>query len=290
MKYGVIDIGSNSVRLMISSGDKTLYKKVKTTRLAEGMGEELMLKPEAIERTANAVSFFKQCAIDDGANEVYAFATASVRQAHNGYEFCDKVKQLCGLNVEVISGQTEAMLGAKGALGDKDGAIIDVGGASTEITVVKNGKIVFCKSIDLGVVKIKDAVGQDYDKVEKLVKQKLIEFGCVPESQFYGIGGTATSIAGILLELEPYDPEKVDGYCVTIESLEKLNNKLFSMTEQQKRNLKGLQPERAGVIAGGCFVVLQILQMTNSKRVTVSEKDNLEGYLLYKLENNEKKN
>ena len=154
--------------------------------------------------------------------------------------------------------------------------------------MVKNGQAVFCKSIDLGVVKIKDAVGQDFDKVRQLVQEKIKEFGVVPESKFYGIGGTATSLAGILLELEPYDPSKVNGYEITIDCLEKLNEKLFSMTEEQKRNLKGLQPERAGVIAGGSAVILQILKMANAKCFTVSESDNLEGYLLYKLEKDEK--
>ena len=205
MKYGVIDVGSNSVRLMLSDGTNTLYKKVKTTRLAEAMGEELILKPQAIERTAHAVSFFKNQAQSDGADIIYAFATASVRQAVNGQEFVNKVKSICGLSVEIISGQTEAMLGVKGALNGKDGAIIDIGGASTEIIVTSGGITTYCKSINTGVVKIKDAVGQDAEKVENFVEQKIDEFDKVPQSEFFGIGGTATSLAGMMLELEPYE-------------------------------------------------------------------------------------
>ena len=285
MKFGVIDIGSNSVRLMLADENKTLYKKVKTTRLAEGMGEQLLLKAEPIERTAHAVSFFKQQAINDGAQKVFAFATASVRQASNAKEFLLAVKKLCGLDVEVVSGQMEATLGANGALNGKDGAIIDVGGASTEISVIKDGKMIYCKSIDLGVVKIKDAVGQNFDAVTELVGQKIESFGEIPFSKFYGIGGTATSLAGILLELEPYDRNKVHGYEVSLEQIIELNKKLFSMTEQEKRKLKGLQPERAGVIAGGCAVILAVLKKVGATFFTVSENDNLEGYLAYKLEN-----
>ena len=143
MKYGVIDIGSNSVRLMLADENKTLYKSVKTTRLAEGMGEELSLKAGPIERTAHAVSFFKEQALSDGANKVFAFATASVRQACNSNEFLIAVKNACGINVEVVSGQMEATLGAKGALNGKDGAIIDVGGASTEISVIEIKRHIF---------------------------------------------------------------------------------------------------------------------------------------------------
>ncbi len=284
MKIGVIDIGSNSVRLMLAEDGKTLYKSVKTTRLAEGMGNDLSLKSDPIERTAHAVSFFKQQVISDGAQVVYAFATASVRQARNATEFLDRVKQLCGLEIEVISGQDEATLGARGALNGRDGAIIDVGGASTEISVVKNGQMVYCKSIDLGVVKIKDAVGQDYFAVKNFVGQKILQFGDVPISKFYGIGGTATSIAGILLELEPYDRDRVHGFEIGIDQIEQLNQKLFKMTEEQKRKLKGLQPERACVIAGGCAVILAILKKVGANSLTISENDNLEGYLLRKLE------
>lgn len=283
MKFGVIDIGSNSVRLMMSDGEKTLCKKVKTTRLAEGMGVEAQLKAEPIERTANAVSFFKQIALNDGASNVCAFATASVRQAVNSKDFTDRVKELCGLDVDVISGEKEARLGAKGALNGKDGAIIDVGGASTEINVINNGKSVYCKSINLGVVKIKDAVGQEYNAVSEFVEDKITQFGDIPKCDLFGIGGTATSLAGILLELEPYDPEKTDGYFISIERLEQLVKKLFGMTEEQKRNLKGLQPERAGVIAGGAMVIFKILKKIGANGFTVSEKDNLEGYLMEKL-------
>ncbi len=285
MKYGVIDIGSNSVRLMLSDGDKTLYKKVKTTRLAEGMGKELTLKIQAIERTAHAVSFFKKQAEDDGADIVYAFATASVRQAVNRQEFIDIVKDLCGLNIEVVSGQNEALLGATGALCGRDGAIIDIGGASTEITVIRAQKPVYCKSIDTGVVKIKDAVGQDAKSVKEFVEQKIEEFGDVPKGNFYGIGGTATSLASIMLQLEPYDPSVVNSFVINLNELEILTEMLFLMTEEQKRGLKGLQPERAPVIAGGAQMMLSIMKKFGLQQISVSEQDNLEGYLIQKLEN-----
>ena len=284
MKYGVIDIGSNSVRLMLSDNTKTLYKKVKTTRLAEGLGEELLLKSEAVDRTAHAVSFFKEFAEQDGAQNVYAFATAAVRQAVNSKVFTDKVRELCGLDVDVISGELEAKLGADGALSGNDGAIVDVGGASTEIVVIANGQRIYCKSIPIGVVKIKDAVGQDEQAVNELINEKIKLFGDVPKCDFFGIGGTATSMASMLLELESYDPDKVHGYCIKLNQLDKLTRRLFAMTEQEKRDLKGLQPERAGVIAGGAAMLCAILKKTGATSLTVSERDNLEGYLMYKLE------
>ncbi|MBO5067436.1 MAG: Ppx/GppA family phosphatase, partial [Clostridia bacterium] len=100
-------------------------------------------------------------------------------------------------------------------------------------------------------------------------------------------GGTATSLASILQELDPYDPNKVDGYAIDVQTLMRLNDKLFSLSVEQRRELKGLQKERAEVIAGGCAVTLAILTMVGVDKITVSEKDNLEGYLMKRLENYE---
>jgi len=284
MKYGVIDIGSNSVRLMISNGEQTIFKLVKTTRLAEGMGCDFVLKREPIERTAHAVSMLSERAKQENVDSLYAFATAAVRQAINGLEFTNRVKDLCGLEVDVITGNEEANFGIIGALNGKNGGIIDVGGASTEIIVLIDKKIIYSKSIDFGVVKIKDACGQDYIKVKEFVEDKIIQFGQVPKTDFYGIGGTATSISAIIQQLDPYDPKKVHGHIISIQTMENLCERLFKLTEEQKRNLKGLQPERAGVIAGGCLTLLSIMKKIGIDKLIVSESDNLEGYLKFKLE------
>lgn len=284
MIYAVIDVGSNSVRLMLNDGVNTLSKFVKTTRLAEGMGEERELKTVAIDRTVAAVSFFVGEAKKAGAKEVLIFATAAVRRATNANDFTGKIKDTCGVVVDVISGQTEAELGLIGALCGKDGAIIDVGGASTEITVVKNGKTIYSKSLDLGAVTVTDWCGQDKNAVERLVLQKIEEYGEIPKSEFFGIGGTATSLAAVLQELEPYDPTKTHGYILEIEQVGLLVDKLFNMTVFERENLKGLQPSRAKVIASGAAIIFWIMKKAKIDKITVSESDNLEGYLKQKLE------
>jgi exopolyphosphatase/guanosine-5'-triphosphate,3'-diphosphate pyrophosphatase len=147
-KYAVIDIGSNSVRLMTLADGKVLYKTLETTRLGEGIAARPVLNGQAILRTATAVKNFYDRAIGEGADGVYAFATAAVRSAENREAFLDAVKALCPLAVEIVSGEEEAKLGVLGALGVRDGSIVDVGGASTEITVQKDGKIVYEKDTD----------------------------------------------------------------------------------------------------------------------------------------------
>ncbi len=279
MKYGVIDIGSNSVRLMISVDGVTKRKDVITTRLAEKMGTEKVLQENAIERTASAVSFFVDNARCENADEVLIFATAAVRQAVNKQAFIDKVKLLTGLTLEVIQGQEEAKLGAIGALDGKDGGIIDVGGASSEVLIVKGGQIVYSKSIDVGAVKIYNECGQDKEKVLQFVKNSVSEYGNIPCSEFYGIGGTATSIASIDLKMEVYDPNKVQGHRITIQQVKGMRDMLLDMTIEQKRALEGLQPDRAEIIAGGVALVYEIMKLAKVDYLFISEMDNLEGYL-----------
>ena len=134
MKISAIDVGSNSVRLMVMADGKTLYKQIETTRLAEGLANSGVLTPQAIERTARAVQMFAAASELNGAGVPAVFATAAVRSSSNGRQFVERVKQLTGIDVDVISGEEEAKCGILGALGRRDGGIVDLGGASTEIT------------------------------------------------------------------------------------------------------------------------------------------------------------
>ena len=284
--YGVIDVGSNSVRLLISNGKQSILKKVNITKLAEGLSGGSKLQLSAIERTARAVCMFADFAKDYGAGEILVFATAAVRQADNGADFVNRVKELCGLKVDVISGELEAEIGLLGALCGRDGGIVDIGGASTEISVLRGGKCVYSKSLPIGSVKITEAYGQDEEVVDLFVRSKVSDYGSVPEAKFYGIGGTATSIAAVILALDPYDPEKTNGFVLKKDQVLELKNRLFSMSVDARKKIKGLQPERAEVISGGVAILCAIMDRLAITEITVSENDNLEGYLMkYRREN-----
>ena len=282
MKYGVVDIGSNSVRLMINDNGKTLYKKVKITKLALGMKDGI-LHNEAVERTVRAVSFFVKYAREIGVDKIFAFATAAVRNARNKKTFLDLVYDACGVNLDVVDGEKESQLGALGALGGKDGGIIDVGGASTEIAVVVNGEIAYSKSVEVGAVKLTNVSGQDYDNARNFASPIINAFGIVPIKNFYGIGGTATTVSAMLQKLKEYNPQLIDGSTVTLLQLEQLTQKLYELSVEDRKKLAGLQPERADVIANGCCILLQVMKHLNIDRITISEKDNLEGYLITKM-------
>ena len=284
MKISAIDVGSNSVRLMVMADGKTLYKQLDTTRLAEGLAQSGVLKPEAIERTARAVQIFAAAAELNGAGTPHVFATAAVRSSKNGADFVARVKALTGIDVDVLSGEEEAACGILGALRGRDGGIIDLGGASTEITLQQGGKTLYSKSVNIGTVRLFDMAGQDRSALQAAIDNSLNGYGSLSldGKDIYGIGGTATSLAALYHELEKYDPKVVEGTVLTREWLCAEAEKLLSLTVEERKALRGMEPRRADVIAGGCLLMYSILNRFNADRITVSESDNLEGYVLLK--------
>ena len=282
MKWGIIDIGSNSVRLLVVDGAKTLLKTNKITRLSENMGDELTLKTEMVDRTVCAVSFFVNTAKKMGVENIKIFATAAVRKAKNKQFFIDKIKSETGYDLDVVSGELEAKLGVLGALKNDDGAVIDIGGASTEIAIKTNGEISYLKSIDIGAVNTTEKGSNLLEKTLEFISEKINDFGDIKLSNLVGIGGTITSLASISLKLEVYDAEKVNGYALSYSEIERLNNMLFNMSIEERESLIGLQKERANIIASGSAILLCVMKKFNVKNITISESDNLEGYSIYK--------
>lgn len=283
MKISAIDIGSNSVRLALVSDGKTLYKRIRTTRLGEGLSFSGSMKDEAIERTALAVADFVNRAKAEKTDKLYAFATAAVRSASNKAQFLARVKELCGLEIDVISGETEAKIGILGALGNNDGGIIDVGGASTEVTFRAGGRTVYSKSVNVGTVRLFDLAARNKQKLLRIISEKIEEYGefSAENVNMRAIGGTATRLAAIKHRLLQYAPEVTDGTNFTVGELEKYADGLLS-TPVEIIRANTICSASAEVIGGGCLLLAEIMKKFKIKSLTVSERDNLEGYIIYK--------
>ena len=280
MKYAVIDIGSNSVRLLLWADGRSIYKKIETTRLGGGLSQTGRLSEAAIRRTADAVAAFAREAAREGAEKTAAFATAAVRSAENGRDFVRFVRAECGVDVDVISGEREAALGLAGALGGRDGGIVDVGGASTEITVAAGGKIVCAVSADIGAVRLKDLCGEDRAALARVIAEKTAAFGRVPPTaELYAIGGTATSLAALEKEVEPYDPAQIDGTVLPAECVQAWADKLLSLSQEERLRLRGMDPRRADILGGGVLLLRAAMAAAGAEKIVVSERDNMEGYL-----------
>jgi exopolyphosphatase/guanosine-5'-triphosphate,3'-diphosphate pyrophosphatase len=280
-KFAVIDIGSNSVRLMMIASGKVLYKTIKTTRLGEGLAFSSKLCENAMQRTKTALADFYTKAKEEGAEKIFAFATAAMRSAKNGQAFADCVEKEIGLKIEIISGDEEAEIGILGAFGGEDGAIIDIGGASTELIVQKNGAVAYRKSLDIGVVRIRDLCDRSQEKTRKLSLETVKKYGePTLTKKTYAIGGTATTIAALLLNLTSYDAKAVSKTVVSRRQVRELADELFSKSVEEISSHPCVDPLRADVLAGGVEWLYAILEYLNIDEIFISDGDNLEGYAL----------
>ena len=283
--FAIIDVGSNSVRLMLWADGKSLYKRINTTRLGEGLAKTGMLSQNAIERTALAVADFAQEARNAGANvaDIFVFATAAVRSAKNGEKFCRRVKELCGVGIDVVSGEAEALLGLNGALGTADGGMIDIGGASTEIVLRQEGKISFSVSLDIGAVRLFDSCRDNPEALRQEIERALSPLQNLRFTEkMYAIGGTATTLAAIKLALKEYDGEKIQDCPLSLAEVEKIAHDLLSKTAEERKNIAGMDVRRADIIAGGALLLSEIMKKLSIERVFTSDRDNLEGYLIFR--------
>ena len=236
-----------------------------------------------MERTAEAISELQKKAKEFGALKIYAFATAAVRSTENGRDFIHTVYENCGIVPEVLSGKEEAEIGYLGALEGKDGGIVDVGGASSEITIGKDGKIIYAVSADVGAVKLKDFCGEDKLKLKRYIDEKIAVYGTVPFCPITLIGGTATSLDALEYHIEPYDPKVIHHGVLTAEQIGFWAEKLLSMKQHERLLLKGMDKKRADILGGGAMLLYEILKKIKAENVSVSESDNMEGYLMKKL-------
>lgn len=284
MKTAVIDIGSNSVRYAILTPDTVIaLKRLNSTVLADGMYFTGKLNRQAIDRTATAIEkFIKIAREEDGAQEIFLFATEAVRSAKNGKKFTDEVKRRTGLKVDVISGKEEARIGFIGAAPKADAltGVFDIGGASCEIICGKGKDITFSASSPVGCVRLHDAALGIRQKAEELIASTLPP--TLPKvNSLIGIGGTATALGAMLRCPDRYDPALVHGVTVDEQFLHKIAYAFFS-GHNMAEEYPALTPNRAKVIGYGALAALEVLSRFGSDKFEVSERDNIEGYYFSK--------
>ncbi len=304
MKYAVIDMGSNSIRLMIAAVEQGhlnhVEKHLEMTRLGAGVNETNRLSEKSMADTVEAIIKFKEMAQVEKAIVLGAFATSAVRDAQNGHEFGQRVLQETGIAVNIISGADEAELGFKGVCKglDKDlqnqrFVIIDIGGGSTELIVGEKSRILYRKSFNVGVVRMTGkhiatdpiadtevkAMAQD---IKGILAEGIEAVKALSPTAAIGIGGTATTFGTLDLKMAVYDREKIHNAQVSLKNLEEETELLEKLSVEEKRQLVGLMPKRADVIYAGGVILRHILSELNLNGLYVSDYDNLEGILASK--------
>ena len=300
MKIGTIDIGTNSMRLLIADykNNKIENRKkyINITRIGQGVDDKGYITEEALERNLNALKEFADKCIEEKCEKVYCMGTSALRDSKNGQDFVNRAKELTNIDVKIICGEEESNLGFMGVLegagGDKSNYILvlDIGGGSTEFIVGNEDGIKFCKSENVGALRMTEKFittdpisDEEFNKmsdfIEKTISSTLDKIKGMHVSKLVGIGGAITSLSAMNQQLEVYSMEKVHNSVVTKKDLEKILQNLKKMTLSDKKMLKGLQPKRADIITSGVKILHIIMEKLEFEEIMISEYDNLEGLI-----------
>ncbi|MFA4830422.1 MAG: Ppx/GppA phosphatase family protein [Thermodesulfovibrionales bacterium] len=296
-----IDIGSNTIRLLIGriEGNKIIRHKCEMaiTRLAAGINSTCLLNIENMGKSVSVLKEFARLISEYKVTRIKAVGTSALREARNSEEFIKRVLSETGIKIDVISGHEEAGLTAKGVLFDAPKAalsfIIDIGGGSAEWVLCKNSSPVEVGTIPAGVVKLFEKhIKSDppsKDEIISLKKELDIILGKLKvkaghfiktNTVFIGTAGAITTIAAIDLGLGKYSHEKIHMHKMPLQKLHDISEMLVRMTLMERKNIKGLEPERADLIIPGILFTIKIMEIFDFKEMLVSDNGLLEGALI----------
>ena len=288
-RVAAVDLGTNSTRLLVADvldgRVDELVRETVITRLGEGVDERRRLLPVPIARVRNCLTDFRHRAEELGAERTLAVATSAIRDAENGEAFLGEVEWSYGFDTRLLSGDEEAAMTLGGvSVGrrlEPGTLLLDVGGGSTELTVGD-----FRVSLDVGSVRLterllasdppsKDELAACRAAIRSVLEERA---GDLDVRHAIGVAGTITTIAA--LELGEYDRDRVHGYRIPTGRVEEQLERLASLPLAERREVPGLEPERAPVIVAGIAIVAETLRFFGLAELEVSEHDLLTGAAL----------
>jgi exopolyphosphatase/guanosine-5'-triphosphate,3'-diphosphate pyrophosphatase len=300
-RVAVVDIGTNSTRLLIAEvsegGLEELDRRSIVTRLGEGLESSGELGEQPRERVLAALDEYARAIADRGVQAKTAVLTSAVRDASNGAEFTETVRDRYGLDAATISGDEEARLTFLGATAARDShdetplLVVDIGGGSTEFVAGAGGAVAFHVSTQVGVVRHSERhLHHDPPTPDELAAlerdaRATIEAEVPAEIRAGGrhviaVAGTATMAAAMDLELEPYDSARVEGHRLPHEALRERLRQLAGVPLEERKKTPGLHPDRAPTIVAGMAILTQVLEAFGAGEVEVSDRDILWGRAL----------
>src|SRR5215813_1684169 len=301
-RFAAIDIGTNSVLLLIAERDSDgqfcpILERAEITRLGRGVDRTHRLSESGIRDTLAVVADYLQQARSAGAGSWVVSATSAARDAENGPEFLSKAKEEAGVEITILSGDREARLVYRAVSAEFGPRLpgqpllaIDIGGGSTEFIYggpPPGRSISFHRSYDVGSVRLteryfrSDPVG-DRERAGASAELRAA-FSPLPprgDSAVVGVAGTVTTLFAIQNQIEPYDAARVHGGTLTLEQLTTLTDRLLSTPLEERKRLPGLQPKRADVICAGAMILQMALEQLGATHCLVSDRGLRWGLLL----------
>jgi exopolyphosphatase / guanosine-5'-triphosphate,3'-diphosphate pyrophosphatase len=277
-----VDLGTNSTRLLVADVEDgrihELERRLVITRLGEGVDARRRLLPLPIARVRNCLADFRRVAEGHGAERVLAIGTSAVRDAENGEAFLGEIEWSYGFATRLLSGDEEARLTWCGVTAGRaleaDTLVVDVGGGSTEL--IAEG---FHTSLDAGAVRMTERYGEDVDALDAAARELLAAVDVRPR-RLIGVAGTVSTLATLDLGLAAYDRDRVHGHVLTARAIDEQLHRLASLPLPERRELPGLEPERAPVIVAGVAIVRAVLRHFDLDALEESEQDILDGTAL----------
>jgi exopolyphosphatase/guanosine-5'-triphosphate,3'-diphosphate pyrophosphatase len=298
LRYGVVDVGTNSVKFHVGehrpTGEwRTIIDRAEITRLGEGLDESGRLNPEPAARTVDAIAAMVDEARRNGAASIAAVGTAGLRIAPNSAELIDAVEERSGVRIEVISGEEEARLAYLAAtseleLGQGSLLVFDSGGGSSQFTFGRRRHVDEQFSVNVGAARfterfgLADAVSEDVlNRALDAIAADLAALDSRPKPEaVVGLGGAVTNLAAVKHELAVYDRDVVQGTVLDRTEIDRQIELYRTQTPEERRRIVGLQPKRAEVILAGACIVRTILEKVGCESFTVSDRGLRHGLLV----------
>jgi exopolyphosphatase/guanosine-5'-triphosphate,3'-diphosphate pyrophosphatase len=298
LRVAVIDIGSNSTRLLVADVDggvTVVERQSRVTRLGRGVDLSGQLADEAIEAACTAIGDYVGICRDLKAKEVAAIATSAVRDASNGDAFVAELRERFALSARVLDGEEEARLTYRGATAEQPPAtptlVIDIGGGSTEMIVGSGAEVGFHASLQAGVVRHTErhisgdpptaveleALAGD---VRALIADARAGHEEARAETGIAVAGTPTSLAAVELGLDPYDPALVHGHVLSLKTIQRELSRFASAPLSERAQIVGLHPDRAPTIIAGCVILIEAMRAFGLEQIQASEHDILYGMAL----------
>jgi exopolyphosphatase/guanosine-5'-triphosphate,3'-diphosphate pyrophosphatase len=296
-RVAAIDCGTNSIRLLIAevgSGDyfREIFRDMKIVRLGEGVDTKGEFLPAAVDRTLKALEEFNLEIRRRGVEKIRFCATSATRDAKNREIFIDGVRDILGIEPEVISGAQEAELSFIGATRSLDSdlapfLVVDIGGGSTEFVYGYQG-VEASISVNIGCVRMAERHLKDSPvdpvalelairDIDKAIAQAAKEVPILGVKTLVAVAGTATTVAAAALELESYDRDVIHLSRIPAQLVHKVTLSFQNSTKEQIAALGYMHPGRVDVITAGSLILSRIMTATDQSEFIASESDILDG-------------
>ncbi|HAA37583.1 MAG TPA: hypothetical protein DCE00_01780 [Firmicutes bacterium] len=296
MLLAAIDIGTNSVRMLLAAQQAGLLVELErtltTTRLGAGLQSSGCLAEAGKKAACAAVKFNVQKARQQGADRIIILGTSALREARDGAAFARQLSQETGCKVEIITALQEAKYSYLGVVkslpGLEQALVFDLGGGSCEFIWRRAGTIK-AVSYKIGALYLTDCCLQHDPPRQKEIKaaQSVIRHNlqCLPltAAPLVGVGGTVTALTSLVLKMTAYDAKLIHGFCLTREMVESQLRQLLTLSAAERAKLPGMPPRRAEILPAGALVVAELLAVTKQPALTVSEGDLLLGCLYHAI-------